>query len=121
MDLDDLEIYQLARELSGLVWDVFVRMDWETRKVMGTQWITAVDSVGANIAEGFGRFHYLDRNKFNYNARASLVESIHWTELMKERKKLSEEEFRTLKSLLERLHIGLNNFIKSTKGLAVKK
>ena len=55
---------------------------------MGDQFIEAVDSVGANIAEGYGRFHYLDRIKFYYNSRASLIEcNEHWIELLKERKK----------------------------------
>ncbi|HRZ29314.1 MAG TPA: four helix bundle protein [Candidatus Paceibacterota bacterium] len=45
--------------------------------IIGTQFITAIDSIGANIAEGCGRFHYLDKNKFMYNARGSLMESIY--------------------------------------------
>jgi len=31
---------------------------------MGNQFLTAADSVGANIDEGYGRFHHLDRVKF---------------------------------------------------------
>ncbi len=31
---------------------------------MGDQFIKSIDSVGANIADGYGRFHYLDRINF---------------------------------------------------------
>ena len=85
MDLDDLEIYRLAREISREAWQVYNNLDWQTKKIMGDQFIESVDSVGANIAEGFGRFHYLDRNKFNYNARGSLIESLHWLNVLHER------------------------------------
>jgi four helix bundle protein len=44
--------------------------------IIGSQFITAINSIGANIAEGYGRFHYLDKNKFMYNARGSLMENI---------------------------------------------
>jgi len=43
---------------------------------MGDQFIRSIDSITANIAEGFGRFHFLDRRKFYYNARGSLLEAI---------------------------------------------
>ena len=39
--------------------------------------MTSIGSIGSNLAEGYGRFHYLDRNKFNYNARGSLIEALH--------------------------------------------
>lgn len=36
--------------------------------------LRAARSVTANIAEGYGRFHYLDNAKFCSNARGSLFE-----------------------------------------------
>ena len=91
MELKNLDIYRLARKLSAEAWKSYTNMDWETRKIIGYQWIRSVDSIGANIAEGHGRFHYLDKNKFNLNARGSLAEAVHWTELLKERKIISDQ------------------------------
>lgn len=88
---------------------------------MGDQWMRAIDSIGANIAEGFGRFHYLDKNKFNYNARGSLTEARHWTELLTERSVITEQESITLLDKLGRLHFSLNKYIKSTRELATQK
>jgi four helix bundle protein len=116
MELCDLQIYKLSRELSVLVWHLYEKLSWQDKKVMGDQWLTSTDSVGANIAEGFGRFHYRDKNKFNYNARGSLLEAAkHWTELLCERNKIPQEAYEQLQSKFNLLHIKLNAYISSTK------
>jgi len=116
MDLRDLEVYKLAREISQDAWEIYKEMDWQTKKVIGDQFITASDSISANIAEGFGRFHYLDRNKFNYNARGSLIEAFHWTDLLKERELIKDQVYEILSVKLRKLMIRLNNYINTTKG-----
>ena len=115
MELNDLEIYKIAKEISCDAWNIYKVFDWQTKKIIGDQFISAIDSVGANIAEGFGRFHYLDRNKFNYNARGSLVESSHWLYLLNEREIINAEEYNKLDYKLKQLSIKLNNYINSTK------
>lgn len=85
---------------------------------MGDQWIRSTDSVGANIAEGFGRFHYLDKNKFNFNARGSLLEAIHWTELLLERKQIKPNLNEEFKKIFDELRLKLNKYIRTTKDLA---
>lgn len=113
--LKDLEVYKLARKLSDLAWKIYKSLDWEDKKIMGDQFIESTDSIGANIAEGYKRYHYLDKIKFYYNSRASLSEACdHWLELLFERKKITKEEFDAMKSLEEKLSIKLNNFIQST-------
>src|SRR5688572_6209638 len=91
LTLENLEVYKLARELSKISWEVYESLGWQERKVIGDQFLRATDSVGANVAEGFGRFHYLDKVRFYYNARGSLFESLHWFKLLSERKLLSSE------------------------------
>lgn len=121
MELGELDVYCLSRECSRDAWKIYDRLGWQERKLMGDQWMRSIDSIGANIAEGFGRFHYLDKNKFNYNARGSLTEGRHWTELLKERSILSEQESLTLMHKIDRLHLSLNKYIKSTRDLADSK
>lgn len=113
--LKDLEVYQLARKLSEIAWKIYGNLNWQTKKVIGDQFIEASDSVGANIAEGYSRFHYLDKIKFYYNARASFVESNeHWIELLGERKLVSSEKYEEFKAVAGKLSIKLNNFITAT-------
>jgi four helix bundle protein len=70
IELQDLEVYQLARRLSKDAWGIYSGMTFEQKKIIGDQFIRAVDSVGANIAEGYARYHYLDKVRFYYFSRA---------------------------------------------------
>ncbi|MDA1337555.1 MAG: four helix bundle protein [bacterium] len=111
IQLGDLEVYQLARELPRIGWEIYQEFDWQTKKIVGDQFITATDSVGANIAEGYGRYHYLDRIKFLYNARGSLLEAVHWVEVLTERRKVSEERAQVFQETANRTSLKLQNFI----------
>ena len=115
IELKKLEIYQLSRQLSTIAWRLFCRFDFLDKKHIGDQFLRSVDSVGANIAEGYGRFHYLDKVRFYYNERASHFEAFtDWLELLLEREKISKEEFDTISSKASILQIKLNNFITIT-------
>ena len=117
MDLKELEVYKLSVEIADECWPIYNLMSWSDKKIMGDQWIRAIDSIAANIAEGFGRFHYLDKNKFNYNARGSLLETIHWTDTLKQRNKVTEEQYLSIIKKLKNLSIRLNNYITKTKDI----
>ena len=115
ISLKDLDVYRLSRELSAEGWEIYKKLNWQDKKIMGDQFISSTDSVGANIAEGYKRYHYLDKIKFYYTSRASLSESCgHWLELLFERKKIKKNEFELLKDIEQKLSIKLTNFINST-------
>ena len=110
-----MEIYQLSLELSDKTWDVYNLLPQKLQFSIGDQVLRSVDSIGANIAEGYGRFHYRDSTKFYYNARGSLWESKHWFYLLYKRKLISREVFDLNIDQLNRLGKKLNNFIQSIK------
>ena len=74
----DFQAYSLAARLADDLHDrvsAWPRFDmWST----GLQLLRAADSVGANIAEASGRWHYRDRQRLLYIARGSLAETAHW-------------------------------------------
>ena len=114
--LKDLKVYQLSRKLSSIAWNIYSQMSFEEKKIMGDQFIRSTDSIGANIAEGYSRFHYLDKVRFYYNARASQSEATdHWLDLLFERNKISQDIFEEFNSISKDLQIRLNNFITHTK------
>ena len=121
IELKNLEVYQISRKLSSVAWEIFCRMDFMDKKHMGDQFLRSVDSIGANIAEGYGRYHYLDKVRFYYNSRASHYEAFtHWLELLCEREKITETEFTSIDETALKLQIKLNNFITSTSKNARK-
>ena len=111
--LGQLLPYKLAVNLSRKSWTIYSEMDWNVRKIIGNQFISAMDSIGANIAEGYGRFHYRDRIKFYYNARGSYMETKHWLLMMRDRKIISTELFDEMLELSDNLGKQINIFIKS--------
>jgi len=113
LTLDKLKVYKLARKLSRVAWEIYNNLDWRDKKIMGDQYIESTDSVGANIAEGFGRFHFLDKVKFYFNSRASLLESRHWMDLIKERNKTDAESYKKYIKIYKNLRPGLSGLIDS--------
>lgn len=113
--IKDLEVYKRARTLSKIAWETYSELDWRNKKVMGDQFIESTDSVGANIVEGYRRFHYVEKIRFYYIARASLTEcNDHWIELLHERGKIDLEQYHSFKKTAEMLGMTLHYFIKST-------
>jgi four helix bundle protein len=80
----ELTAYQLARELSRDLRRVVLSWNSFDRWSIGIQLVRAAGSVGANIAEGSGRWHRKDQRNFLVNARGSLAEVEHWLTLAHE-------------------------------------
>ncbi len=113
--LQDLDVYRLARRLSSMAWEIYQQLTFQQRKVWGDQMLSAVDSVGANIAEGYARFHFLEKSRFYFISRASLSEGVeHWIDLGFEREIVSIQEFESFSKIRLDVQVKLNNMIKST-------
>src|SRR5881394_2224415 len=74
---EDLECWKHCRALRLFVAkSVIPQLPKEERYRLGDQVLRAARSTTANIAEGYGRFHYLDNAKFCSNARGSSYEVL---------------------------------------------
>lgn len=74
---EDLECWKACRELRIFVaTSLFKSLPKDERYRLGDQILRAARSTTANIAEGYGRFHYLDNAKFCSNARGSCWETV---------------------------------------------
>ena len=74
---EDLECWKQCRLLRLFVAkEVVPQLPKEERHRLGDQVSRAARSTTANIAEGYGRFHYLDNAKFCSNARGSCHEVL---------------------------------------------
>jgi four helix bundle protein len=109
---EDLKCWQLAYQLKiGLKSEVIIRIPSSEKYELRSQIIRAARSSTANIAEGWGRFHYLDSNKFYYNARGSISELLDHLIEARDEGYISNEIFQSYKiKILESLKV-LNGFI----------
>ena len=73
---EDLEAYKAAREFRKAMYGVTRRLPAFEKFELASQIRRAAVSLTNNIAEGHGRFHYLDQIKFMLQARGSLQELI---------------------------------------------
>src|SRR5439155_18027850 len=73
---EDLEVYQVAREFLKAMYRIAKRLPDIEKFGLVSQVRRAAVSLTNNIAEGHGRYHYLDQIKFTLQSRGSLEELI---------------------------------------------
>ncbi|WP_183580798.1 four helix bundle protein [Mucilaginibacter sp. X5P1] len=72
----DLEVWKKSRILRNNISELTKTFPLEEKYRLTGQIIRASRSIGNNIAEGHGRYHYADAAKFLINARGSAAETI---------------------------------------------
>ena len=110
---EKLDVYKLSEQLADLVWNIVIKWDVFTRDTVGYQLVRACDSIGANIAEGFGRGSSIDNRRFVKIARGSLFETKHWLRRAVKRKLLKENEIKSIKSIIDELSPRISAYINS--------
>lgn len=74
---EDLECWKTCRELRLFVSNEIIPMlPKEEKYRLSDQLLRATRSTTANIAEGYGRYHYMDNAKFCNNSRGSCWEIL---------------------------------------------
>lgn len=113
MKLEELRVYQLSLNLAEKIWQIVIEWDFFAKDTIGKQVIRSVDSVAANLSEGFGRFFYKEEKQFCYYARGSLFETKTWLTKAFNRGLISNDDFLKFESEINDLGIKLNNYIKT--------
>lgn len=73
------EVVAAFAELADEVWDLVKAID-DKASYLGNQLMRAVDSIGANLCEGYGREYPGSVTQFYRYAKGSALESIFWLE-----------------------------------------
>lgn len=110
---EKLRVYLLAEQLAEEVWKAISAWRIFQRDTLGKQLMRAVDSIGANIAEGSGRGSFQDNRRFVRIARGSLHETRHWLRQAFKRGLLSEQQTARIRPLIDLLSPTLNAYLKS--------
>lgn len=75
-DFRDLDTWKRCREIRRKMWTLCKSFPGEEKYRLSDQMIRASRSSTANIAEGYGRFHFQENIQFCRQARGSLYELI---------------------------------------------
>jgi len=109
---EDLEVYQMAREFRKVMYGVARRLPDFEKFGLTSQVRRAAVSLTNNIAEGHGRYHFLEQIKFTLQARGSLEELIDDVNVCDDESYLPKNEVPPLKQQGWRLYQLINGYIR---------
>ena len=87
----------------------------EEKYVLADQIRRSSKSVGANIAEGAGRYYYIDNVRFCYHARGSLDETLNHLIVACDLNYCSLELYKSFRDQIEEIRRLLNGYIEWLK------
>jgi four helix bundle protein len=113
---EDLDCWKACRVLRRFIAaEVVPKLPKDERYRMGDQLLRAARSTTANIAEGYGRFHYLDNAKFCSNARGSCWEVLDHLITAVDEGFVSDERLKRTRELVGEAVRLLNGYMKYLK------
>jgi four helix bundle protein len=114
---EDLEVWQKGKDLTLRIYEIAGKLPKDEVYGITSQIKRAALSVPANIAEGFGRYHFLDKAKFYLNARGSLYELKSHFLILRDLQFIKEAELVDVLPAIDQLSLQINNLINATRKL----
>ena len=115
---EDLEVYKKARQFRKSIYGVTRKLPDFEKYELSSQIRRASVSLTNNIAEGHGRYHYLEQLKFLFQARGSLQELIDDLNVCEDEQYLPKSEVVDLKDQakeVQRLISGYARYLRDRK------
>jgi four helix bundle protein len=119
-NFENLQVYQLVEKLADEIWNIVGSWDEFAKDTVGKQLVRSVDSIGANIAEGSGRYNFQEHRRFVRIARGSLNETRYWLRRAYTRHLLTSEQVDKLKPMVEELSPKLSAYLNSIGNIPEK-
>jgi len=85
LSFEMLDAYAISFKLSNYIWAIVISWNYFEKVTVGKQFTRAVDSISANMVEGFGRFSKKDKIRFYYYSPGSVSECNDWNNKCLER------------------------------------
>jgi four helix bundle protein len=114
--LEDVRVLKSAEQIADAIYKISSRWNDFAKDVVGKQIFRAADSIRANIAESFGRFHFGEKIQFLYYARGSLFETKYWLNRASARELMSSTDSQNYVTRLTDIARQLNLCVSSLKG-----
>ena len=109
---EDLKVYQTAREFRKAMYTLTHGLPDCEKFGLVSQVRRAAVSLTNNIAEGHGRFHYLDQIRFMLQARGSLLELIDDLNICADENYLPADAVSKLKQQASQVHQLVNGYVR---------
>lgn len=109
---EDLKVYQVSREFRKAMYGIAKRLPDMEKFGLANQIRRAAVSLTNNIAEGHGRYHYLDQIKFTLQSRGSLEELIDDLNVCADEEYLAIDEVGSLKEQGWRIRQLIDGYIR---------
>lgn len=110
--LEELEVYKLSSQIRRDISDLSKKLPVDEKFLLKNQIIRASRSGPANIAEGYGRFHYQEQIQYCRQARGSLFELKDHLMVCLEEDYIDKDEYNSKIELVETTIKKLNGYIK---------
>jgi four helix bundle protein len=114
LTLSKIDAYLIAFNLSNYVWKIVLSWEKFAMWTVGQQYTEAIDSISANIAEGFGRYTKKDKIHFYRYSFGSMEESRDWTRKAAVRELLTKEQIEHIVGELDKLPKAINQLVQYT-------
>jgi four helix bundle protein len=114
--LEDVRVLKNAEQIADAIYKIASRWDEFAKDVVGKQISRAADSIGAKIAESFGRYHFGEKIQFLYYSRGSVFETKYWLNRASARELMLPADSRSYVTRLTDIARQLNLYISSLKG-----
>jgi len=114
-DFSDLEVWKKAHSFTIGIYTITKRFPKDERFGLIDQIRRAASSIGANIAEGFGRYHSNDKIRFIYNSRGSISECMNHVHLAKGLEYIDENTLIALIRELNEMRMMLNGLTRAMR------
>ena len=108
---EDLECYQLALEVMAKIHAFSRTLPADEKYDLYAQIRRSSKGVPGNIAEGYGRYHYLDSLHYYSIARGELNETLAHLINARVLEYINQSDFDSLYSLIRQTEQGLNGFM----------
>ncbi len=109
---EDLECWKAAREIRIFVAEQIIsKFPMEEKFALTSQLKRSSRSIGDNISEGYGRFHYQENIQFCRTARGSLCESLNQVITARDENYIEEDLLQQFRERFERTKAILNGYI----------
>ncbi len=114
-DITYFEVYQKSLAFSKEIWSIVIKWGFFIQKTVGNQLVRAVNSISANIAEGYGRYHFKENLNFCYYARGSFEEIKDWLRKGYERNLITKIDKEMSEKVVDMFPRQLNSYINRIK------